>query len=349
MVNYFFISSPLHFFVATNLAIAHKEDVNVALFISKNEKTAQQYAKATKQFSNIFQHTFNLTINDDQKQISQRKLRFEQITKIISSLRPDRIFTGSDRRVEFQFAMHQSRKTNANVQGIYIDDGTVSYLGHKSINSFVHKYIDPYLKKVVYGTWWKNALTTGSSDWISKAYLAVPQDAHPLLKSKELIALDQNIFTRESFLQINEFLIEKYEVLKTINFSKVKVVLCLPNESFYLKNPVFLQQIKHTLTNTFQLSDIAVKAHPKSKNMALLAEVFPESIQLPNTLGMELLLAKLTDDTSIIGDVSTALLTAKWLKPKVSVQAFELNSDISKNLNTLFKSLGISFLSLEPV
>jgi len=346
MINYFFISSPLHFFIATNLAISHKGDINIALFISKNKKTAQQYAKATEHFNDIFQHTFDLTIDDEQSKFKQRKQKFNQIKALVSSMLPDKIFTGSDRRMEFQFAMHQARKSNTQLEGIYIDDGTVSYLGHKSIHSVFHKHIDPFLKKLIYGTWWKNALTTGSSDWISIAYLAVPQDAHPLLKNKHLVALDQSVFSSKRFLQVNQFLIEKYDELNNIDFSKIRAVICLPNESFYLKNSVFLQQIKNAITKEFNLSDIAIKAHPKSKNMSLLADIFPNSIQLPNTLGMELLLPKLTNDTCIIGDVSTALLTAKWLKPKVSVQAFELNTAISINLKKLFNSLGISFISL---
>ena len=191
MINYFFISSPLHFFVATNLAISHKNDTNIAIFISKNEKTAQQYAKASQQFKNIYQQTYDLTINHDQPKYTQRKKCFAQIKDLVSSNLPDRIFTGSDRRIEFQFAMFQARKLNTSVEGIYIDDGIVSYLGHKSINSIFHKYIDPTLKKFVYGFWWKNALTIGSSSWITKAYLAVPKDAISLLQTKELIQLDQ--------------------------------------------------------------------------------------------------------------------------------------------------------------
>ena len=349
MTNYFFISSPLHFFIATNLAISHQGDNNIAIFISKNEETAQQYSKATRHCTDIFQQTYELSVDDEQAKFSKRKVRFAQLKALISSTIPDRIFTGSDRRMEFQFAMHQASKVNAEVEGIYIDDGTVSYLGHKSINSIVHQYIDPTLKKLIYGLWWKNPLTTGSSSWISKAYLAVPEEAHPLLKTKELIALDQEIFSSQAFLDVNAFLIQKYDTLNTINFSNVKAVLCLPNESFYLKNPQFLQQIKNTILKHFQPQNIAIKAHPKSKDMALLTQMFPESIALPNTLGMELLLPKLSNDTSIIGDVSTALLTAKWLKPKVTVQAFEVNSDMSKQLKKLFHSLGITFLSLEPV
>lgn len=346
MINYFFISSPLHFFIATNLAISHKGDTNIALFISKNKQTADQYAKATRHFKDIYQQTYDLTINDEQSKFTQRKSRFNQIKSIISSTPPDRIFTGNDRRVEFQFSMHQARKINANVEGIYIDDGTISYLGHKSINNVIHKHVDPLLKKLVYGTWWKNALTTGSSNWISKAYLAVPKDAHPLLTTKELLPLNQDVFSGDDFLAVNNFLITKYDELNIFDFASIKAVLCLPYESFYLKNPLLLSKIQKTMFEQFSPEEIAIKAHPRSKNMTLLANNFPNSLSLPNTIGMELLLPKLSDSTLIIGDVSTALLTAKWLKPKVTVQAFEVNSNISTNLKKLFDSLGISVISL---
>lgn len=346
MINYYFISSPLHFFIATNLAISHKGETNIALFISKNEQTAKQYAKATLHFKDIFQQTHDLTINDEHSKFSQRKLRFSQLKGIIASTPPDRIFTGNDRRVEFQFSMYQARKLNTDVDGIYIDDGTISYLGHKSINNIIHKYVDPILKKLVYGTWWKNALTTGSSNWISKAYLAVPKDAHPLLKTKELVPLNQAIFSSEKFLAVNDFLIAKYDELNTIDFSQVKAVLCLPYESFYLKDPSFLSKIQQSMLQKFKPEEIAIKAHPRSKEIELLTHNFPKSTLLPNTIGMELLLPKLSDSTSIIGDVSTALLTAKWLKPSVTVQAFEVNSNISTSLKKLFDSLEITVISL---
>jgi len=251
--------------------------------------------------------------------------------------------------MEFQYAMHKAQGLNANVEGIYMDDGTVSYLGHKSIHSVFHRYIDPTLKKLVYGFWWKNALTTGSSSWISKAYLAAPNDAHTLLQAKTLVALDPDVFLNDKFIKVNERLIENYDELTLINFEQVNAVLCLPNESFYLKDAAFLQKIKNTVFKHCQPNEIAIKAHPKSNNMTLLAHVFPDSIHLPNSLGMELLLPKLSNNTVIVGDVSTALLTAKWLKPKITVQAFEVNNDMSKQLKRLFHSVGITFLSLEPV
>ena len=345
MINYFFISSPLHFCIATNLAISNKDDRNIALFISKNKATVNQYSKATKYFNTIFNETFDLSINPEKNKLKEIKSCFKKIEKIITLLPANKIFTGNDRRLEFQFTMYKTRLINHNVEGIYIDDGAISYIGHKSINNLLHKYVDPYLKKLMFGTWWKSALTTGSSSWISKAYLAMPSDAHPLLQKKELIAIKQEVFCSEEFLKVNDFLIATYNGLTKIDFLNVKVVLCLPYESLYLHDQTFLSNISKAILKDYKAEELAIKAHPRSKNISVLKEKFPRSMSLPNTLAMELLLPNLTDNTSIIGDVSTALLTAKWLKPNLKVKAFEINN-IPNNLKILFQKLGIEFVNI---
>tara|TARA_B100000767_G_scaffold275149_1_gene310704 strand:- start:195 stop:1241 length:1047 start_codon:yes stop_codon:yes gene_type:complete len=346
MINYFFISSPLHFCIATNLAISNKNDRNIALFISKNKATVNQYSKATKYFNTIFNETYDLSINPKKNKLKEIKSCFKKIDNIITLFPANKIFTGNDRRLEFQFTMHKTRLINHNVEGIYIDDGAISYIGHKSINNLLHKYVDPYLKKLVFGTWWKSALTTGSSSWISKAYLAMPSDAHPLLQTKELVAIKQEVFSSEEFLKVNDFLIATYNGLTKIDFLNVKVVLCLPYESLYLHDQTFLSNISKAILKNCKAEELAIKAHPRSKNISVLKENFPSSISLPNTLAMELLLPNLTDNTSIIGDVSTALLTAKWLKPNLKVEAFEINN-IPTNLKILFKKLGIGFVNIK--
>jgi len=346
MINYFFISSPLHFFIATNLAISHKNDTNIAIFMSKNKKTALQYSHASNKFKNIFQHTYDLTIGNIGKKMVDRKQSFNNIKTIILSYPPDSIYTGNDRRVEFQYAMFKASRINKNVKGIYMDDGAISYLGHKSLAKLSHRYIDPLLKKIFYGFWWKPPLTTGSSNWISQAYLAYPKYAHPLLKGKKIKSINREIFSNEEFNQLNHFLTESYTELNDIDFSNIKAVLCLPFESFYLNNNEFIIKIKSYLDTQYKANEVAFKPHPRSKNTTLLNEIFTESIALPRTLGMELLLSKLDKQTCVFGDFSSTLLTTKWLRPELETQAFELKLSYQPELKSLFQNLNIKFITI---
>lgn len=345
MVNYYLISSPLHFFIATNLAIINDKSTNIAIFITKNRKNSNQYCAATKEFSNIFQHTYNLSLVDDKQIVSKRKDCFNKMKHIIESYPPDNIFTGNDRRVEFQYAMHQAKKTNNKLQGIYMDDGAISYLGHKSINKFTHKYIDPLLKKIVYGLWWDSPLTVGSSKWITSAYLAFPEQAHRLLQTKKILPINHNIFKGVKFLAVNEYLTKSYTELVNIDFTRLKVILCLPYESSYLNNTKLINEISDLLSSRYQANEIAIKVHPRSKNISLLEGVFKNCTFIPSSLGMELLLPKLSQNTQIIGDVSTALLTTKWLRPELSVVTFELSQPPTVELQLLFERIGIKKFS----
>lgn len=334
--SYFFISSPLHFYIATNLAL-DIEGNKVAVFINKNVATAQQYGDVAKQFPNLFTDVLVINCKD-------KKASYAQIESAIDKHPADEIFAGNDRRVEFQFAMHTAKKLNPNVKGAYIDDGAVSYLGHKSSGNFAHKYIDPWLKKLAYGSWYKSALTTGCTAWVDTAYLAFPKLAHPLLKEKQLTAISPENFSEPQFLALNNALLSNSKTLDDINFSKIKVVLTLPHEASYINAPEKLTSLKASLLVKFQESEIAIKAHPRSENFALLTKIFPQSTNLPATIGMEMLLPLLANNIAIVGEVSSTLLSAKWLKPNADVRIYQGDKKPDEKLVFLLTELGITQL-----
>lgn len=334
--SYFFISSPLHFFVATNLALSI-EGNKIAVFINKNFATAKQYGDVAKQFPNIFTDVLVINCKD-------KKASYAQIESAIDKHPADEIFAGNDRRFEFQFAMHTAKKHNPKVKGAYIDDGAVSYLGHKSSGNIAHKYIDPWLKKLAYGPWYKSALTTGCTAWVDTVYLAFPNLAHPLLKEKQLTAISPENFSKPEFLALNNALLNNSKALDEINFGEIKVVLTLPHEASYVNAPEKLESLKARLVTQFQESAIAIKAHPRSENFSLLTKVFPQSTNLPATIGMEMLLPLLASDIAIVGEVSSTLLTAKWLKPNADVRIYQGDNKPDDKLVSLLTELGITQL-----
>ena len=194
MKNYYFISSPLHLFIASNLAIENQGQENIAVIVSKKLDLAKSFTLAIEQVKGLFQETVSLANDKGLGKIQHRREVMKRIDVLFASDSSKQIYTGNDRRVEFQYAMHVASQSGRRATGIYMDDGAVSYTGHKSMHSFAHRFLDPFLKKLIYGAWWKNALTIGSSDWISKAYLAFPEHAHVLLKGKALRRINAELF-----------------------------------------------------------------------------------------------------------------------------------------------------------
>ncbi|KZY44953.1 hypothetical protein A3732_11395, partial [Oleiphilus sp. HI0050] len=319
MKNYYFISSPLHFFIASNLAIENQGQENIAVIVSKNLDLAKSFTLAIEQVKGLFQETVSLANDKGLGKIQHRREVMKRIDVLFASDSSKQIYTGNDRRVEFQYAMHVASQSGRRATGIYMDDGAVSYIGHKSMNSFAHRFLDPFLKKLVYGTWWKNALTIGSSAWISKAYLAFPEYAHPLLQEKKRLALNTDLFSSDQFKQLSKSLLDDRKVDLSC-FDAIKVLITLPHEASYMRQPDSLTSAYKRLLETFSPRDIGVKAHPRSTNLDLLDEMFPGSTRIDKNIGFELILPLLGDDVLVLGDISTTLLSAKWLRPDIRVE-----------------------------
>lgn len=343
MVNYFFISSPLHFFVATNIAIQKSGDENVALFISKNKQTAELYSSAITHDSAPFSRVVLLPVNDTKSKIANRKKCFTLIEEILTKTPADQIFTGNDARVEFQYAMHVARKQKSDVTGIYFDDGLGSYLPHRTMSSFTRKYLETFIKKLTYGNWWKSPLSLGGSEWVTQAYLAYPQLAHPLLAAKNLHKIDDKAFESSTFIDICDRILQKQTDNNKVNFDNIKLIICLTHESIYLDYEKTLLQLKAVFQDKYSPDEIAIKAHPRSKLTAPISNAFPKATLLPSKVGLELFLPHINNNTLIVGDISTTLLTSKWLKPNIKVGYFEAETKAidSTGLLSVFNALSI--------
>lgn len=341
--NYYFISSPLHLLIASNLAAQVPDANGVAIIISKNATQASHYKNALLTVQNIFKDQILLDYPNKQDSMGKRFRLYRKRRAILKGMFANaenkNIYTGNDRRHEFQYAMYISSKNCAETQGIYMDDGAVSYLGHKSLNRIAHNYIDPLLHYILYGPWWRHAKTTGASSWISKLYLAFPGLAHGLLKPKPKEAINSEGFRSNAVLDLTRQLLE----LLSVNVDEIKavsVLFVLPAEADFRKNLDTILTCYRDVSARFSPAGIAIKAHPRSTNDQQIKELFQGSHIINKLVGMEMLVPHLKCSAIVIGDVSSALLTTKWLGPHLTVYTLE-SSAHNQGLSGLFNSLDI--------
>lgn len=348
MTNYYFISSPLHFCIAANIAIDHSGQTNIALMIAKNAVVSDSYASVAKHRRDIFDDVIVLTGEKGYREILSRNKKFRRLKEIFSRDEVSRIFTGNDRRSEFQYAMYIARQYHPQVEGVYMDDGAVSYAGHKSINSIQHRYIDPFLKKLLRGKWWKNSLTVGATDWVDSAYVAFPDAVHPLLKKKKLITLDAGIFKSERFMVFaSDFLGADLRLRRLL--SQSQVIVTLPHEAAFLAEQAVYRQLNEMLCRFYRSSQITIKGHPRARDINAVKATFPDVPLLDNHIGMEFLLPFLNDRCLVIGDISTTLLTAKWLRPDLTVIAIDVFQELNEQLTLLYEKLSIESVNIESL
>lgn len=345
MHRYYFISSPLHFCVASSIAMQHENDLNIAVFVQGSQTFIKKYGQVAEQTPEIFGKVAYLAARTGKLNISARKTWFKSYEQLFEGQQQLAIYTGNDRRPEFQSAMYWLITNGKEPDAYYMDEGIVTYVGHKSMHSIQHRYIDPLLKKLIYGKLWKNALTTGTSPWITTACVAFPDLVHPYLKEKTLLPIDVTAFGDEKFLGMARIIAALDDEQQKL-LDRVNLVLTLPYEAYFIKQRHRYAELATQLKNMYSLDQMAIKPHPRISKPELLSETFPSFQVLDNSVGMELLVPLLNSECTIIGDVSSVLLTAKWLRPDIPIFALTQDVDTSSKLDDIYKNLCIPVLSM---
>lgn len=245
-----------------------------------------------------------------------RQSAFQNIDALLAQYSFDHIYTGNDRRIEFQYAMYKSGCSH----GVYIDDGTYSYLGRET-HWFKDKIIDNWAKKFSYGGWWQQPPTIGGSAWIQQAVLAFPDAAVDALKMKRIVELPKNL-DRPEFSSLAKACIRQSR-MDEAQLGSLDALLLLPHES--VSDPAMRHQLAYWLSN--RNGRIAFKHHPRTlkhqpDDDQRLWGLPEHAVEVPADIPMEVLLPLLAPSCSIAGDVSTALLTSKWLRSELAVTAF---------------------------
>jgi hypothetical protein len=342
--NYYFVSSPLHLLFSSNIALRHDSDRNIVVLMPRENRQFSPFADILSQDTSIFDDVISFETGNRRGKFAERKRRMAVMREALRKHPADKIFTGTDRRVEFQYAMSVATRLNPDVTGIYVDDGMASYLGHKSLHSLAHRFIDPLFKKFAYGRWWSNPLTIGSSDWISEAHVAYPALVHELLKSKKIVPIDKDVFKDPRFIALCGRILRSREV-DDRSVRDVDVIIVLTHESFYPDDEAHLKSLVRAVLEQDPSLRIAVKPHPRSDKADVYQALFPEVLLLDSKVSMELYLPLLRDNSVIIGDISSVLFTANWFNENTRIIAVSLDAAVAahveENLVRLFRALGI--------
>lgn len=349
MEDYFLISSPLHLCLAASIALKHPDHQRTAVFTFKDPKISAQYARALERCPEVFSRTVILGDEKARGRWARQRVVYRQLEALFGKAAELRMFTGNDRRFDFQYAMHVATKAGSRVQGIYIDDGASTYMGTRTMHRFHNRYIKPLLRKLEHGFWHRHAVTQGGSSWTTALYVAFPSEVHPLLRSKELIEVDVTPLRSERFQAVVEGLTHDAAQLRRV-LAGLRVIVALPKERNYLDDdPLTYQRLWAQLRTHFDAAQIGVKAHPKAIRLDALERVFPGSSKVEAGIGMEFLLTMLPDGCIVIGDISSTVLTSRWIRPDLPVIAMQPGGGMSDSRKALYDKLRIPVTEVEAL
>ncbi|MBE0494404.1 MAG: hypothetical protein IBX48_08675 [Thiomicrospira sp.] len=309
-------STPLNVLVCAALANARRETDQAELWlIDQKQLDDNPYLQALQNWpqSPFKQIRILPGKAKGRAKLAERKANFGVIRQGLKLFQPDVIAVGSDRRIEFQYAIHQLKKHQPAAQGWYLDDGLYSYAGRRYHP--IKDGINSLIKKLSYGLWWQEPKTVGASNWINQAWLFQPQQAVELIKRKTMHKLESDWFSAPEVQALSQAVTSQFD-LKAESLSQIDYVIIVPHPNNQLKMRDYASRIIHFVSQlSAQGKHIAVKYHPRQEGEDDLGFSKYANVRIiPTKLAFEFVLPLLPSGSHVIGDVCTAMLTTKWLR-----------------------------------
>lgn len=344
----FLVSTPLHLIVSLAIIDTNKISSPNLVFIDQVKDKANPYLETLRQWqANPFKsiHVFYRPEKKLLSKLKARKQTFNLLRNIVDELKPDNIYVGNDRRIEFQYCMHHATEVGLSPTGNYMDEGTFTYVGRKASGSFSDRVIDNTFKKLSYGFWWKHPETVGASDWISTVFVSFPDIIHPLLKKKHIVHLTLDYWKSHLLKQYCEKLITK--IGKPEHLHDYDLILTLPHESIIKTNPGYRIIIERLIREQVHSGlKVGIKYHPRDTEKDMLKVATLPGVELiTQTLPFEALLPMIKSGSKVIGDFSTTLISTRLLRPDVTVEAINHNHGTHKEFIELYEKIGIKIIN----
>ncbi len=260
----------------------------------------------------------------------KREFRAENRARLksdIARLRPARVYVGTDKRFETMFALWRGKRENDGCVGIFFEDGTGAYAHTVRTTGFVRRFLFNWRRKWNYGWWWDNHVVMGSSRYVDEVVAALPDLVVPALKRKRVRSLDVEYFRSDGPRRLAALLAGALGLAAT-DLSAVEIVVVLTTSRVARTLPRHAELVEGVLreANARGLS-VAIKAHPREPRPEFMPSAWLDSaFEIPAAMPFELL-ALLLGTAIVVGDVSTSLFAAKWLRPSLDVVSLAASGD----------------------
>ncbi len=251
-----------------------------------------------------------------------RRHTLPALRRLDARLQPDEVWLGNDRKPETQLALHLASRRLGRPAGQYLDDGLYSYLGDVRRRPLSRR-IDTLAKRLAYGAWWQRAGQAGGSRWMARHWLALPGqgNAYPMASRQPLPRgwYDNRAMRRLALMALAQFGLSR-RLLQTLD-----AILILPCSDRCADPGPWQRRVREILRSVHRPGcRLAVKYHPRQSRTDLagidLAGIDIGGITLlPPLLPLELLLPVLPAGVQLLGEGTSALLGAHWLRPELAV------------------------------
>jgi len=263
-------------------------------------------------------------------------------------LAPKEVWLGNDRKPETQLALHLACTRIGAPVGRYLDDGLYSYLGDVRQRPVIRR-VDAIVKRLAYGRWWQRADQAGTTRWVGESWLAFPDEGCDQSPQRVHRSLPRSWFVRPAFIRLGLRAARQFGLARA-DVRHIAVVVVMPHSNQLRANPALADALRLLIAQRVAVGQrVAVKYHPRETERDVGGLLSAAVVELPALLPLELLLPLLPPAAELIGEGSTALLAAKWLRADLRVTDLGLShAGYARRARALFARHGIPTLAGGP-
>ena len=311
------VASPFHLFVATGLAMDTGDATNDLILAIGHPSMREYHSQLAR--CEMYPFRNMVEINRDFHGASYlskwRVIRnnIDRVRKFVELSPPESVFCGNDTFPSFQCGLSLVRAEDHNSDRVHVDDGSASY---NSCSFRVGSRIELFLKRIMFGRWLHEVGQLGTTRHIDRLLLIYPELAVRSLQVKPCRPLLPDRLQSPEMIRLyaesaGADLAGCFEAAgsKAMVFPSSSIVWGT-GASRYKQGMRELCAVLHD-----NLTTPIVKYHPFERSSDWCGlEGMPGVTIVPQHLPAEclFLLGSRTIDL-VVGDVSTSLLTARWL------------------------------------
>lgn len=351
MRNVFIAFTPYHILLSCGIALDQSDLADNCLFIVSDFSDVEPLIHSLEgwNYSPFAQIECLPGIYGQDRKYRRRfisRKNLTTITEFINKHQVSRIYVFHDGRAEAQAALHFAKKDNRDAVGTYVEDGAGAYSSHVPTKRPLHTLL---LGKLFYGPWWEGVDVLGTSRWIDEVKAIFPRLVRPELRLKHVTSIPRHALLE---LRNQEWPYKYLEALgmQIAELEHLEAVLVVAHSEFAARISGYKQAIEDFLAIAkSQALRLAIKYHPREPLTNFLSVAEAEGISiLPQSVPIELVYIIASEKIRfVIGDISTSLLTAKWLLSNVTVVSIAplLGQSDSQPLIKVFRELDIKVVT----
>lgn len=310
--NVYIAFTPYHIFLASMIALEYEQDDNQLIIVA--DFAAEKIAAAV-QGSSLFSKCCVLPglYKLEKHRNARRKENAAAMRRWLAlGAAADRIFLGTDTRLESQAAAFHAKKRNGQSRIVVLEDGGDFYSsvdeGYRPKSAWRQ-----WVNKLHFGRWYEDVKIAGLYTASEEIRMIYPSLARHELQDKLRTPIHARYCFTEAYRKFLEIYWRSFAEVKQ-KIAAVDGILMITYSGYTRNFPDYIPFIQEFCrTSMCAGKKIAVKYHPREEKPDY-CRLGGGVLFLPEEIPAEVLYASSGRDLKwVVGDVSSALMTAKWL------------------------------------